>query len=56
LGADLDGEIGTHDFNRTIEIVAGVAKSAFADWDFLTREGFVFHHEQRLLYENAPRW
>jgi hypothetical protein len=24
---------------RTIEIVAHVAKSAYADWDFLTREG-----------------
>jgi hypothetical protein len=24
---------------RTIEIVAHIAKSAYADWDFLTREG-----------------
>jgi hypothetical protein len=35
LGADLDRTIDC----RTIEIVAGVAKSACADWDFLTREG-----------------
>jgi hypothetical protein len=42
LGADLVGVLldwGRRIGCRTIEIVAGAAKSAFADWDFLTREG-----------------
>jgi hypothetical protein len=42
LGADLEGFLlvwGCAIDCRTIEIAARIAKSAFADWDFLTREG-----------------
>jgi hypothetical protein len=38
IGGSLFFLIGSR-FRCTIEIVAGVAKSACADWDFLTREG-----------------